>query len=271
MSKPKQSVFRIGFLADTHFGSKHSPLPPKYRPPNPGPAGMWMDYSWSIWQHFVHECPPLDVLVSNGDELEGAHPTLRSAPDSVDQSPLRQVDIALEALGPLRAKAKKMWLVRGTGFHTGIWYEAIETLGRELNAEKWAERRYSGTVLDGEMGGITFNCVHAQSTGAIYSGTLLNRTAWFATIAEQLGKTIKADVIVRSHTHQFGLAKFSNHWVLSTRAFKLCDEFAQTKLEYFRAQALLDLGATVLTIGPDGMTWKDYAYQPWKPSHRKLA
>ena len=74
-----------------------------------------MDYSWQIWSHFVKVCPPLDVLISNGDELEGSHPTLRSAPESVDQSPLRQVDIALEAMGPLRDKAKKFWLVRGTG------------------------------------------------------------------------------------------------------------------------------------------------------------
>jgi hypothetical protein len=270
MAKSPSAPIRIGIIADLHIGSQYALVPPSFRAAGARPSDVFMAYMWSCWEHFVQHCPPLDVLISNGDELEGTHPTLRSAPESVDQSPLRQVDMAVETLAPLRAKAKAFWLVRGTGFHTGPWYEAIEALGRELKAETWARRRYSGEVLDGEIGGLRVNVAHPQTTGAIYPGTLANRTAWFASLAERLEKTVEADVIVRSHTHSTGLGRYQGKWVLSTRCWKLVNGYAISRMEYYRAQALLDLGAHVITIGPDGLAWKDFPYAPYKTTHRKL-
>ena len=167
---------------------------------------------------------------------------------------------------------EQLQFAQGAG--DGNFYElsVVDARLKELRAEQWAPRRYSGMALEGELGGIRVNCVHAQSAGAIYPGTLLNRTAWFAAMAERAGKSADADVIVRSHTHSFGLGKFQDKWVLSTRCWKLPNnDYAVTRMEFFRAHALCDLGATILTIGPDGLTWSDHAYPPWKATHRKLA
>lgn len=270
MSKPARP-FRLGVVADLHCGSKYAIVPPSFRPVHAGPAGVFMSHVWDCWTHFVKACPPLDCLIVNGDEMDGDHPTLKSAPEAVDTSPLKQVDMALDALGPLRDKAKRLWLVRGTGFHTGRWCEAIETLGKELRAEEWAPRRYSGEVLDGTFAGHTVNCAHAQSTGAIYPGTLMNRTAWFATMADRLAKTTPADIIIRSHTHSTGKGEYMGKWVLSTRAWKLVNPYAVARMEYYRACALLDLGGHIITISDDGISWKDYEYAPFKADLRKLA
>jgi hypothetical protein len=263
--------YRIGVIADLHCGSRYAITPPGYRPNQGGPSGVFSDYMADCFAHFTKACPPLDCLIINGDCLEGEHPTLRSAPDALDTSPLRQVDVAVEVLSPLRAKSKALWLVRGTGFHEGKWCEALEALGQELKAEPWSKRRYSGEVLDGILGGVRFNVAHAQTSGAIYPGTLMNRTAWFANLAERMAKTVESDIIIRSHTHCTGKGEYMDKWVLSTRAWKLVNPHAVSKMEYYRAAALLDLGGHVLTLSPDGIMWREFKYAPYKADHRKLA
>jgi hypothetical protein len=230
-----------------------------------------MDYIWSCFQHMLKQLPPLDCVIVNGDAMEGEHPTLRSAPDAIEVSPLRQVDMAVETLAPLREKTKHLWLIRGTGFHEGKWNEALEALGRELHAEKWADRRYSGEVLDGEFYGLHINAAHAMSSGAIYQGTLADRTARFMALAAASGKTLPADLIIRSHVHQTGLGRFFGKWVLITRCWKLINPYAVAKMEYARAAAGLDLGGHLITITDDGMAFKDYEYANYKADYRKLA
>lgn len=231
-----------------------------------------MEYLWACWQDFVKRCPPLDLLVVNGDATQGEHPTLRSASDAVDPSPLHQADMAIETLGMLRSKVKKLWMTRGTGFHEGKWNEALERIGRELSAEKWSDRRYSGEVLDGTFAGLTLNVCHAQTFGAIYQGTLLDRTARFSALAEALAQTVHADVIVRSHTHQPGKGEFMGRWIVSTRCWQMPNPHAISKIEYFRALASLGLGATIMSVGPEGIAWRDFPYEAYKQAElRKLA
>lgn len=258
--------FRVLVLADTHCGSRYALVPPAFRPPNSGPAGVFMEYMWACWQDMIAQLPPLDLVIHNGDACEGEHPTMRSSPDALDTSPLRQVDMAVETLGPVRDKARRFWLVRGTGFHDGKWCEQVERLGAELKASEWSDRRHSGEVLEGTFAGYTWNVVHAQTTGAIYPATLMNRTAWFANLADHLGKTVPADIIIRSHTHSSGKGEYFGKWILSTRCWKLVNPYAISRMEYYRAQALLDLGAHLITITPDGICWKDYPYAAYKPA-----
>jgi len=236
-----------------------------------GPAGVFMSYIWDCWMDMIKQLPSVDCLILNGDTMEGEHPTLRSAPDALEVSPLRQVDMAIEALEPLCKKVGHVWLIRGTGFHEGKWNEALESLGREIGAEKWTDRRYSGEVLDGDFYGLKINAAHAMSVGAIYQGTLADRTARFMALAEACGKTLPADLIIRSHVHQTGLGRFFGRWVLVTRCWKLINPYAVARMEYARAAAGLDLGGHLITISNDGLSFKDYAYEPYKATHRKLA
>lgn len=269
---PKASpTRRLLVLSDLHVGSRYALVPPAFRPEHAGPGGMFMTYMWDCWHHMIRHLPPLDCVIINGDSMEGEHPTLRTASESVEVSPLRQVDMAIETLTPLRAKTKKLWLIRGTGFHEGKWNQALEDLGRELKAEQWTDRRYSGEVLDGEFFGLRINAAHAMSTGAIYSGTLADRTARFMILAEHLGKTVPADVVIRSHVHSTGLGRYLDKWILITRCWKLTSPHAAARLEYARAVAQLDLGGHLLSLTPEGICWKDYSYAPYKSEHRKLA
>lgn len=270
MPKPSP-VRRLLVIADTHIGSRYALVPPASRPFNPGPAGRFMSYIWECYQDMLRQLPPLDAVIINGDTLEGEHPTLRSAPDALDVSPLRQVDMAIEVLGPLREKTKTMWLIRGTGFHEGKWNEGLERLGLELNAERWGDRRYSGEVLDGDFFGLKVNAAHAMSIGALYQGTLADRTARFMALAEIAGKALHADLIIRSHVHQTGLGCFQGRWVLVTRCWKLLNPYAVARMELSRAVSSLDLGGHLITISEHGISFRDFSYEPFKDAYRKLA
>ena len=224
------------------------------------------------WFHYVKALPDLDCVILDGDVMEGEHTTLRSAPDAAETSPLKQVDMAVELLAPLRAKTKKLWLVRGTGFHEGKWNEALERLGEKIDAGTVERQPALGRSAGRRDWRLPLQCRSRRKVpGAIYSGTLMNRTAWFATMAEGLSKTIPADIIIRAHTHATGKGQFFGKWVLSCRAWKLCNPYAIAKMEFYRAQALLDLGGHLLTLSPEGIMWRDYEYQPFKSAHRKLA
>ena len=268
---PGMTTRRILVISDTHIGSRYALVPPSFRSQHAGPAGVFMTYIWDCYRDMLRRLPPLDCVIVNGDAMEGEHPTLRSAPDAIEVSPLRQVDMAVETLGLLREKTKHLWLIRGTGFHEGKWNEALEALGRELHAEPWADRRYSGEVLDGTFYGLRINAAHAMSSGAIYQGTLADRTARFMALAEAAGKTLPADLIIRSHVHQTGLGRFFDRWVLVTRCWKLINPYAVAKMEYARAVAGLDLGGHLITLNGDGLAFKDFAYSPYKSEARKLA
>jgi hypothetical protein len=269
--KSPASPHRIGFVADVHAGSKYAVVPPRFLPASAGPAGKFTTYVWDIWTDFVKRCPPLDALVLNGDILDGENPNKRAASNAVDDSPHKQVDMALEALGPLRDKTHKVWLVRGTVYHDSKYHEPIEILGRELRCEEWDERRYSGYVLEGEFCGVRLHATHAMSMGAIYGGTLADRTTLFAAAAENQAKTNPADLIVRSHTHRTFRGESHGKTFLQTRCWSLVTPYAIAKMEAYRAALLCDLGAHVLTLTPDGWCWKDYGYEPFKADIRKLA
>jgi hypothetical protein len=272
MPKPKQDgPHRVAFVADMHCGSKYAIVPPKFQPPRAGPAGQFMSFVHQIWQDFVKRCPPLDCLILNGDIIDGENPNTRSASNAVDDSPLKQVDMAIEALAPLIAKAKKTWLIRGTVYHDSKWHEPIEVLGRELGCEEWDERRYSGYVLEGDFFGKRIHATHAMSVGAIYGGTLADRTALFACAAESQKKTNPADIIVRSHTHRTYLGQSHGKWFLQTRCWSLVTPYAIAKMEAYRAALLCDLGAHILTINGNALTWEDFAYEPFRAANRKLA
>ena len=276
MGKPRIAaapVYRLGIIADLHCLSRYGLVPPKFRPAQALPSAMFYDYLWECWLDFVKRCPPLDMLIVNGDTIEGESPSRREAMDALTDDLNLQVDAAVETLGLIRDKVKHLWLLRGTPYHEGRHAEAIERIGSDLGAELWAPRRYSGFVLEGEFHGLHLNVCHPVSLGAIYRGTIADRTALFATAAEKLGKAKEADIIIRSHVHGTYLNKVHGKWVLVTRCWKLVNTYAINRMEFYRASLLNDLGGHLLTTtGHGDVTWEpDFQYAPHKVEWRQLA
>lgn len=264
--KGETRIHRLALLADTHILSRYGLCPPEFRPSNAGPSGAYMDYMWSVWTHFIKHCPPIDVVILNGDAVEGPTPCNRSGPDAIDVSPHRQVDAGIATLGPLRDKCKHFWMTRGSSFHVGKDYEIEEALARELKADQWSERRHTGFVLEKTWQGLSINATHHTTFGAVYRGTIMDRTALFAAAGEAQCKVNPSHIIIRSHTHSSGIGKFHRRWYVQTPCWKLCNPYALQKLEYYRASMLLDIGAIIVsTTGNRDLWWNDeeFSYKPY--------
>jgi len=267
-----EPIYRLGLISDLHVGSRYALIPPRFVPAtDTHPSAKFYGYMWECWQHFCATCQPMDALIINGEIAEGENPTQRDAMDAITDDLLMQADMAVETISLLMPKVKRLWVVRGTVWHEGKYFETIERIASDLHAEPWADRRSTGLVLEGEFHGLKLNVTHHQSVGAIYRGTLADRTSLFAAAAERIGKTIDADIIVRSHLHSKYIGKSHSKWFISTPAWKLPTPYAFKRLEFYRACLLSDLGAIVLaTRGHGDVSWEEYEYEPYKWERRAI-
>lgn len=256
-------AYRLGIVSDLHVFSRYGLIPPAHLSTAKLPTATVHEYLWKCWEDFCTRCPRLDALIVNGDWIEGENPTKRDAMDAVTDDENLQIDAAVETLRPLREKATDFWVVRGTPWHEGKHFTAVESAARQLDANRWTDKRYTGLVLEGSFHGLSLNVTHHMTTGAIYAGTLATRTNLFAAAAELLGKTIPADVIIRSHAHMKFIGKTLGKWVVQTPAWKVVNPYAIKRMEYYRANLLSDIGALVLTTeGHGDVSWTEFDYLP---------
>lgn len=235
------------------------------------PATSFMDYTWCCWEDFCARCPPMDLLIVNGDLIEGESPSKRDTMDAITDNFLTQGQMAEETLSLILPKAKRWYMVRGTAYHDGKHFETIEAVARNMGAEPWSDARYTGYVLEANWNGLAINATHHQTTGAIYPGTLASRTALMAAAAEGLGKIVPADLIVRSHVHFKFIGQSYGKWFISTPAWKLVTPYAIKKMEQVRASLLSDLGAVLVKKDDDNsITFKQFEYEPYKAVMRSL-
>jgi hypothetical protein len=262
-------VARIGFIGDLHALSRYALVPPRFRPQADRPTSRFYGYVWECWEHFCKHCPPLDTLVVNGDSLEGETPTQRSPNDALTDSILDQADAAVDILKMIRPKVKRLWLLRGTPFHDQKHFEALELIGEKVKAEPWTDRRRTGEVLDLKWQGFGFNISHHQTGGWLYLAGGADRMALMACAAEAQGKTLKADVIVRSHLHQKRIVQAHSKWVILLPGWKLPNPYAVQKMEYMRAMESCDLGAVLMEVRNGQLVPDDtFTYRPFAAQYR---
>lgn len=165
--------------------------------------GWWREF-WNEWVPQVCRDEPFDVCV-NGDSLEGVHhgATTQISHDLEDQS-----KVAYEVLKPIREKAEKFYMIRGTEAHVGPSGVEEERLARTLNACPDEEGHYARYELwkrvGNEQGPLCHIMHHIGTSGrAAYesSGPQAELVAEY-TEAAQLGKA-PPDFVIRSHRHRF--------------------------------------------------------------------
>lgn len=275
-AKSTTEMYRLGLVSDLHAGSRYALVPPKWWNNSKSPHMDWTKYLWKCWQHFCDNCPPLDCLIVNGDIVEGETPSRKDVLDAVTDSFLVQGEMAELMLGMLleKAKPRQWWLLRGTAFHDGKHSETIEAVARNLGAQQWGEHRWTGYVLEAKWRGLNLNVTHHMTTGAIYSGTLMSRTALFATAAEQSLHVNNADLIVRSHLHMKAVGKYYGKWVVLMPCWKVCTPYAIKRMEFYRASLLNDLGAVIVETDGSGkrvlIDDTTFAYKSFRQTVRRL-
>jgi hypothetical protein len=124
---------RIGILSDLHVNSIVAPWPKdqplegggKYAPNKPQ---IWLNRCWA---DMVSRIGDLDVLVINGDTIQGINARDKQLVTTAEHI---QHGAACKLLKPLTERAERTFINRGTEFHDGLTGEHVENLAEALGA-----------------------------------------------------------------------------------------------------------------------------------------
>lgn len=250
---PPESILLVG---DNHAGSHYAPWP--WNPiPETGSA-----YMTKCWWHFVEQVKPFDLLILNGDIIDG--PQRKQGGRGVYNVALnKQVEGAIELLRPLAAKARKIIRIDGTPYHE----DGDNVLGI-LDLALGVTMRTQ--VLDLDLGSGILNVAHHPAGGsALYLGTKLDKEGLWSLVAATRRKVPRARWIVRSHIHEYGEMHSLDTSVVTLPCWQLPTPHA-TKGNHWRWQP--DLGAVWMLrdeLHPGGYRFA-YAHQYDPPTRNRV-
>ena len=264
---------RVVVVADVHVGSAFGMWPPDLPLSSGGhyEPNIGQRYLYENWLKQIESLAPVDMLVLNGDIVDGIQP--RSQGRYLIETDIgHQVVAALRLLEPLCAKLSRngsVFVTRGTGYHD-LADTAMETLARELGAQQDAAGRYAWEWLLLEVRGLLCDIAHSQARGVTYRSSPLEREGQFADMGGS-----GADVIVRSHNHVChwhyieGTNKLPLRLEVSTPGLQLQTAYAQRTVHRNRLLAR-NLGFIVLEVREDWASVEPHLF-PHPPLTRAKA
>jgi len=235
---------RIGIVSDFHCGALFGLTPPLWHG-----TDRWAKVRrdlWAFYQQAVRKLAPVDVLVVNGDAVEGPSGVPNDHCISVDR--VMQAEMAAEAIRLWNAP--RLLMVMGTPFHTGQredWEKLVGSFSKP-KAERLAES------LDVEAHGKIINFRHFTGGTSVPKKIppgLTREQSWNRVKAEA-GVAPKADIIVRSHlhTHMKGTEQYGDGkevMFIITPGLQGYSSYGARKVS-----RVIHFGALVLEIEDDG-------------------
>jgi len=256
----------IGIIADTHIGSAFGPWPPKMQLSTGGryQLNKGQRYINKHWYTIAETMPHLDILILNGDIIDGQQPKDMGR-YVCEADPQFQARAALELLRPYLAKSGKVYATEGTEYHEGEAATWAEWLAREVGAiPRDSHFAWDWLLLD--AAGLHLDIAHRQSFFLRYRATGLEREMQFSAMMEST-----ADVIVRSHTHHYILLQMpcdsKMQTAISTPAWQLQTHYARTSISPSRLLNPI-LGMVVVNMDGGEVHVKPYAF-PHPPQRRE--
>jgi hypothetical protein len=161
---------------------------------------------WDIWKGYwkwidkVRRNEPFGIII-NGDLLDGVH---HGASTQWSHNLSDQVAHAYEILAPIRERADKLWIIRGTPVHGGESGQQEEDLATRLGAERARDGKYSRNDLWLDVAGDLIQATHhiGTTSSAAHETSAVN--AEMAALMTECGRFRQKPptVIVRSHRHR---------------------------------------------------------------------
>jgi hypothetical protein len=190
---------RIVAMADFHCGHRVGLTPPGWQySADSGPKAYrkYAKFQKGMWDYYSKELAalqPIDCLFIVGDCVDG--PGLRTGgTEQLTRDRNDQVDMAAACIA--EAKAKKVYMIYGTAYHTGgeeDWEDIIaDKIGAEIAGHEWVT-----------VGKAIFDLKHHIGGSAIPHGryTALAREALWNLVWARDKRQPDADVIIRAHVH----------------------------------------------------------------------
>jgi len=238
---------RVLVLSDSHCGHEVGLTPPNWNPDKAtSKMSEYREYLWWQFSEAVKKLKPIDILVANGDLIDGRGERLGGVElivhDRMDQSEMA-TDI-IQFVG-----AKKVFITRGTDYHVG-YEESWENLVAErLKADR------IGDVINLDVNGLMFNFRHhigGSQTPIGRTTPLAREGVWNELWAQRKGFP-RANVIVRSHVHYHAYAGIPDQIMMTTPGL----QGYGTRYGERRLSGLIDFGFVYFDVENEReYTWK---------------
>lgn len=242
---------RILILADPHCGHMGGLTPPgfQFHPEDEDQVrakfALLQRAIWDWYSATVARLQPIDTLIVNGDSIDGKGDR-SGGTEQITTDRRQQVRMAAAAIG--EARARRVYLIRGTPYHTGKEEDWEDVLAGEVGAAHIGDHDWF------EFGGVTLDCKHKISSSIIPHGryTALSRDAlWNALWAERKLQP-RAGIVIRSHVHYFVYCGDRDKLAITTPCLQGWSKFGVRQ-----CSGTVDLGLIYIDIGEDGgFSWK---------------
>jgi hypothetical protein len=179
---------RMVVVSDLHCGDVLGLTPPEYQQSRyPFQAQLW-----NFYKQQMDEIGPVDDLVVNGDAVHG--PIRKEAAGHSQPDVEDQIEMAVQALSAVQAK--RIHVVRGTGFHTDGDLKFEDAIARALSVEADDECRLKvfKTLYH-------FRHVVGRSDTPYGQHTQLQKEVINELLQAELEEYPSAHVLIRSHVH----------------------------------------------------------------------
>ena len=183
-------------ISDTHCGSSVGLTPTGFERLSLSRSERRKRH-WRIYRNLLKSFPPIDILICNGDMIDGKQRKEGSTglltADLSEQITMAQR--CIEVVG-----AKEIHLTRGTPYHTSGDMDFEDELAQRVSANSICNHKQL------VVRGLVFDFKHKIGASGIIHGrftALAAERAWNIEWARRK-KYLLADVIVRSHVHYYG-------------------------------------------------------------------
>lgn len=272
MAKRKRSEdLPVVVVSDLHVGCELALMPKdgytsdngNHKPPSPMQQKL---HAWweEFWAWADKETGGNYNVVVNGDAIDGVH---HNSVSQWSHNLDHQRGAAVELLRPIRERAKKLFIIRGTEAHTGQSACNEESIARELKADRISrDGTYSHWQLFYHHDDLLVHFAHeiGVSMSPFSKSSALQRELVYGYINSGRWGDKPPDVYVRSHKHECSVvgepSESGMTWCWVTSPWQLGTPYMQKKP---RGGAMPEVGGLILKFGDNGCYGK-----PWT---RKLS
>jgi len=203
---------RLLVISDLHCGHRAGLTPPEWWDNDDGKYAEIQETMWKWYVGMVKKVMPVDVLVVNGDAIDGKGSKSGSSElitaDRNEQCKMAETCINL-------IKAERIYMTYGTAYHTGDdedWEDIVaDRVSADIKSHLWLN-----------IGGVNFDFKHKVTSSTIphgrHTGPAKDKL-WNLLWAEK-GLQPKADVLIRSHVHYFTQSGDSFSEIFTTPALQ---------------------------------------------------
>jgi hypothetical protein len=217
---------RIAVISDLHCGHAAGLTPPGWWVPVKsayGNLGQHQREAWNAYKALVKLLSPVDVLVCNGDAIDGKGKRSGGV-EQVVSDRHEQVRMAVESIAMWGAG--QVFLTRGTPYHVGDEEDFEDVVAREAGGSLH-------TILDLDCDGVRINARHKIGTSAIPHGraTAVMRSAMWTALAAARDTAPAADIVIRSHAHYYVAVKDSAGLAIVTPALQAATRYGEREMD----------------------------------------